>query len=193
MHEFRHACTLPSTQFTPEARPSSRLKAWGFLIPYRGLLKQPWQHPRRFDIGRLFKTLDSVAMQSYSIFGGRKRSNRHFAGRGAVEGHRPGALSSEDNHLQGAAAEHPPLGWVFTASRRRSYQLRRRREAILERETNLRVFSCVIGSPRDGHPNNLRLIEIRQRTAAAGLDPNNFVVSKLMSKYRDLNSDADPQ
>src|SRR5579872_2740610 len=28
----RHACTLPSSQSTPEAPPSSRLKAWGFLI-----------------------------------------------------------------------------------------------------------------------------------------------------------------
>ena len=33
-------------------------------------------------------------------------------------------------------------GRVFAASRRRSYQLRRRREAILERETDLRIFAC---------------------------------------------------
>ena len=33
----RHACTLPSSQSTPEAPPSSRLKAWGLPIPYRGL------------------------------------------------------------------------------------------------------------------------------------------------------------
>jgi len=31
---------------------------------------------------------------------------------------------------------------------------------------------------------DLRLVEIWQRTAAAGLDANNFVVSKLLSKYR---------
>ena len=33
----RHPCTLPSSQSIPDAPPSSRLKAWGLRIPYRGL------------------------------------------------------------------------------------------------------------------------------------------------------------
>lgn len=31
----RHVCRLPSTQFIAEAPPSSRLRVWGFLIPYQ--------------------------------------------------------------------------------------------------------------------------------------------------------------
>jgi hypothetical protein len=44
------------------------------------------------------------------------------------------------HHLPGVAAERTPFGRVLAASRRRSYQLRRRREALLEREAALRRF-----------------------------------------------------
>ena len=54
----------------------------------------------------------------------RERPNRHFAGRGAIDGsHCPGARSGENNHLQGAAAERAPFGRVFAASRRRSLSI----------------------------------------------------------------------
>jgi hypothetical protein len=47
--------------------------------------------------------------------------DRYLARRRAVGGrHRPGARSGESHHLQGAAAERTPLGWIFAASRRRS-------------------------------------------------------------------------
>ena len=38
-------------------------------------------------------------------------------------GHCPGALSGENHHLQGAAAERTPHGRVFAASRRRSLSI----------------------------------------------------------------------
>ena len=56
--------------------------------------------------------------------GGRKRPDRRFAGRGAVDGgHCPGARSGESHHLQGTAAERSPLGRIFAASRRRSLSI----------------------------------------------------------------------
>ena len=60
----------------------------------------------------------------FASVGGRKRPDRHIAGRGAVDGgHCPGALSSENNHLQGVAAERTPHRQVFAASRRRSLSI----------------------------------------------------------------------
>src|ERR1035438_4662670 len=78
--------------------------------------------PRRFDIGKVVQDLKECchAILSASV-GGRKRPDRYLARRWAVGGrHRPGARSGESHHLQGAAAERTPLGWVFAASRRRS-------------------------------------------------------------------------
>jgi hypothetical protein len=42
---------------------------------------------------------------------------------GRSMGHCPGARSGESHHLQGAAAERSPLGWIFAASRRRSLSI----------------------------------------------------------------------
>ena len=78
--------------------------------------------PRRFDIGKVVQDLKECchAILSASV-GGRKRPDRYLARRWAVGWrHRPGARSGESHHLQGAAAERTPLGWVFAASRRRS-------------------------------------------------------------------------
>src|SRR5271167_2229504 len=77
--------------------------------------------PRRSDIGKAVQDLKECCHAIlFASVGGRKRPDRHFAGRGAVDGgHCPGALSSENNDLQGATAKRTPLGWVFTASRRR--------------------------------------------------------------------------
>ena len=60
----------------------------------------------------------------FASVGGRKRPDRRFAGRWAVDGGDcPGARSGENHHLQGAAAERAPLGRVFAASRRRSLSI----------------------------------------------------------------------
>ena len=77
------------------------------------------------------------------LLGRRSRPDRHFAGRGAVDGGDcPDARSGENHDHQGAAAERTSLGRVFAASRRRSLSIaHRRREAILEREAALRLFS----------------------------------------------------
>ena len=109
-------------------------------------------------------------MRFYShLCGRRKRPDRHFAGRGAVDGGDcPDARSGENHDHQGAAAERTSLGRVDSPLHAAgAYQLRRRREAILEREAALRLF-VRIGSPRVGRPNNLRLVEMWQRTATAG-------------------------
>ena len=60
-----------------------------------------------------------------------------------------------------------PLGGYSPLHAAGAYQLRRRREAILE-ERPLYVCSWGTGSPRDGRPTDSRLVEIRERTAAAG-------------------------
>src|ERR1700721_235202 len=76
--------------------------------------------PRRFDIGKVVQDLKECchAILCASV-GGRKRPDRRFAGRGAVDGgHCPGARSGESHHLQGAAAERTPFGRVLAASRR---------------------------------------------------------------------------
>ena len=99
--------------------------------------------PRRFNIGKVVQDLkECCGAILFASFGRRKRPNRHFAGRGAVDGgHCPGARSGENNHLQGAAAERtPPSGGYSPLHAAGAYQLRRRREAILEREAALRLF-----------------------------------------------------
>src|ERR1022692_2391020 len=107
--------------------------------------------PRRFDIGKVVQDLKECchAILSASV-GGRKRPDRYLARRWAVGGrHRPGARSGESHHLQGAAAERTPLGWVFAASRRRSLSTA---EGALSRSSNERrpcAALFVIASPKD--------------------------------------------
>ena len=81
--------------------------------------------PRRFDIGKVDQDLKECCHAIlFASLGRGKRPNRHFAGRGAVDGgHCPGARSGENHHLQGAAAERTLLGRVFPASRRRSLSI----------------------------------------------------------------------
>jgi IS30 family transposase len=81
-------------------------------------------------------------MRSYSHFaslGRRKRPNRHFAGREAVDSsHCLGALSgktSTSRELQRNALPSGRYSPLHVA-----YQLRMRREAFLERETDLRML-----------------------------------------------------
>ena len=74
--------------------------------------------PRRFDIGKVVQDLKECchAILCASV-GGRKRPDRRFAGRGAIDGgHCPGARSGESYHLPGAAAERSPLGRVLAAA-----------------------------------------------------------------------------
>src|SRR4249919_3073711 len=80
---------------------------------------------RRFDIGKVVQDLKECCHAIlFASLGRRKRPNRHFAGRGAVDGgHCPGARSVENHHLQGAAAERTPVGRIFAASRRRSLSI----------------------------------------------------------------------
>ena len=77
--------------------------------------------PRRFDIGKVVQDLKECCHAIlFASLGRRKRPDRRFAGRGAVDGsHCPGARSGENHRLQGAAAERAPLRRVFAASRRR--------------------------------------------------------------------------
>src|SRR5271169_5199354 len=81
--------------------------------------------PRRFGIGKVVQDLKECCHAIlFASVGGRKRPDRRFAGRGAIDGsHCPGARSGESHHLQGAAAERSPLGRVFAASRRRSLSI----------------------------------------------------------------------
>jgi AraC-like DNA-binding protein len=81
--------------------------------------------PRRFDIGKVVQDLKECCHAIlFASLGRRKRPNRHFARRRAVDGsHCPGARSGKNHHLQGAAAERSPLGRIFAASRRRSLSI----------------------------------------------------------------------
>src|SRR6266481_2148711 len=81
--------------------------------------------PRRFDIGKVVQDLKECCHAIlFASVGGRKRPDRRFAGRGAVDGGDcPGARSGESHHLQGAAAERTPFGRVLAASRRRSLSI----------------------------------------------------------------------
>src|SRR3984957_5178394 len=81
--------------------------------------------PRRFDIGKVVQDLKECCHAIlFASVGGRKRPDRRFAGRGAVDGgHCPGAGWGESPHLPGAAAERPPFGRVFAPSRRRSLSI----------------------------------------------------------------------
>src|SRR6476660_737633 len=81
--------------------------------------------PRRFDIGKVVQDLKECCHAIlFASVGGRKRPDRRFASRGAVDGgHCPGARSGESYHLPGAAAERTPFGRVLAASRRRSLSI----------------------------------------------------------------------
>jgi catechol 2,3-dioxygenase-like lactoylglutathione lyase family enzyme len=81
--------------------------------------------PGRFYIGKVVQDLKECCHAIlFASVGGRKRPDRRFAGRGAVDGrHCPGARSGESYHLQGAAAERTPFGRVLAASRRRSLSI----------------------------------------------------------------------
>src|ERR1700733_10907669 len=74
---------------------------------------------------RLFKTLRSVAMRSYSHLSEDERDQIGvLRACGAVDGrHCPGARSGESHHLPGAAAERTPFERVLAASRRRSLSI----------------------------------------------------------------------
>src|ERR1700733_1222353 len=67
--------------------------------------------PRRFDIGKVVQDLKECCHAIlFASVGGRKRPDRRFAGRGAVDGGDcPGARSGESHHLPGAAAERTPF------------------------------------------------------------------------------------
>ena len=109
--------------------------------------------PRRFGIGRLFKTLRSVAMRSYSHLSEDERDQigvLRAAGRsiGAIARALCRAKSTISRELQRNAL---PSGRYSPLHAAGAYQLRRRGEAILDREAALRLF--VGDRPRDGRPN----------------------------------------
>jgi len=98
---------------------------------------------RRFDIGKVVQDLKECchAILCASV-GGRKRPDRRFAGRGAVgggplPGRSVGRKPPSPRELQRNAL---PLGGYSPLHAAGAYQLRRRREAILEREAALRLF-----------------------------------------------------
>jgi hypothetical protein len=98
--------------------------------------------PRRFDIGKVVQDLKECCHAIlFASVGGRKRLDRRFAGRGAVDGGDcPGARSGESHHLQELRRNALPSGGYSPLHAAGAYQLRRRREAILEREAALRLF-----------------------------------------------------
>src|SRR5580700_6124863 len=98
--------------------------------------------PRRFDIGKVVQDLKECCHAIlFASDGGRKRSDRRFAGHGAVDGgHCPGARSGESHHLQELRRNALPSGGYSPLHAAGACQLRRRREAILEREAALRLF-----------------------------------------------------
>src|SRR3984957_5121127 len=81
--------------------------------------------PGRFDIGKVVQDLKECCHAIlFASVGGRKRPDRRFARRGAVDGGNcPDARSGESHHLPGAAAERTPFGRVLAASRRRSLSI----------------------------------------------------------------------
>ena len=98
--------------------------------------------PRRFDIGKVVQDLKECCHAIlFASVGGRKRPDRRFAGRGAVDGGHSRALgrakATISRELQRNAL---PLGGYSPLHAAGAYQLRRRREAILEREAALRLF-----------------------------------------------------
>ena len=78
-------------------------------------------------------------MQSYAHLSEDERDQiERFAGRGAVDGGDcPGARSGESHHLPGLQRNALPSGGYSPLHAAGAYQLRRRREAILEREAAL--------------------------------------------------------
>src|ERR1700735_3822213 len=81
--------------------------------------------PGRFDIGKVVQDLKECCHAIlFASVGGRKRPDRRFAGRGAVDGGNcPDARSGESHHLPGAAAERTPFGRFLAAPRRRSLSI----------------------------------------------------------------------
>ena len=110
-------------------------------------------------------------MRSYSHLSEDERDRigvLRAAGRSMGAIARPARLG-ESHHLLGAAPERTPLRRIFAASLPAgAYQLRRRREAILEREAAFRLF--VADRLAEGWtPDQISgWLEIRERTAAAG-------------------------
>src|ERR1700691_4915226 len=98
--------------------------------------------PRRFDIGKVVQDLRSVAMRSYSHLSEDERDQigvLRAAGRsmGAIARALGRAKATISRELQRNAL---PLGGYSPLHAAGAYQLRRRREAILEREAALRLF-----------------------------------------------------
>src|SRR6476660_2312772 len=98
--------------------------------------------PRRFDIGKVVQDLkeccDAILFASV---GGRKRPDRRFAGCGAVDGGHCRAFGRAKATISRAVQRNAlPSGGYSPLHAAGAYQLRRRREAILEREAALRLF-----------------------------------------------------
>ena len=78
-------------------------------------------------------------MRFYSDLSDDERDEIATSAAGGRWGHCPGARSGE-THLQGAERNALPSGGYSPLHAAGAYQLRRRREAILEREAALRLF-----------------------------------------------------
>jgi hypothetical protein len=90
------------------------------------------QHPCRFDIGRLIKTLGSVAMRCYSHLSDDEREQTGLAS------FRPRRDCASDRPSEIDAKL--PSGRYSPLHAAGAYQLRRRREALIERDRTLRTF-----------------------------------------------------
>ena len=123
---------------------------------------------QRFDIGKVGQDLKECCHAIlFASLGRRKRPNRHFAGRWAVDGsHCPGARSGAkttiSRELQRNALSSGGYSPLHAAG---AYQLRRRREAILEREAALQwMYNSVehnqarIGFTAAGFSTRIRIV-----------------------------------
>src|SRR6476619_1100101 len=105
------------------------LRKWGILSS-----NAKCDTARRFDIGKVVQDLKECCHATlFASVGGRKRPDRRFAGCGAVDGgHCPGARSGKATISREVQRNALPSGGYSPLHAAGAYQLRRRREAILE-------------------------------------------------------------
>src|SRR6516164_3816239 len=98
--------------------------------------------PSRFDIGKVVQDLKECCHAIlFAPLGRRKRPNRHFAGCGAVYRSHCRTLGRAKTTISRELQRNAlPSGRYSPLHAAGAYQLRRRREAILERATDLRRF-----------------------------------------------------
>jgi hypothetical protein len=110
------------------------------MLPVRSYqISEPVRYRCRFDIGRLIKTLGSVAMRCHSHL---SDDEREQIGLLKALGHSIGAIAQAIGRPKSSISRELSrnrLQWALLATSRRR-RLRRRREAIIERDRALQTF-----------------------------------------------------